>query len=122
MPRSWQAAYPICSTPAPEPPSQPRVDGLRLQGEYGEDRLVHPPQRLAVHEPGQRLDPQPVLAQGESALLAEMALPEYVERVGVVGPVDDAQVLPAAHLDPRLRPGRQGRGPAGRLHDHAVAT
>ena len=35
--------------------SQPRVHRLRLQGQHREDRLVHPPQRLALGQPVQRL-------------------------------------------------------------------
>ncbi|CAM5600341.1 hypothetical protein SGLAM104S_03832 [Streptomyces glaucescens] len=45
--------------------SQPGVDRLRLQRQHAEDRLVHPPQRLAVREPVQRLQAEGVLAQRE---------------------------------------------------------
>ena len=53
---------------------QPRVDGLRLEGEDGEDRLVHAPQRLAGDVAVERLEPQRVLAQRERALVLQVAL------------------------------------------------
>jgi hypothetical protein len=60
-------------------PSEPRVDRLRLEREDGEDGLVHLPQRFVVDESGQCLQAESVLALGELALLAEVAIAEYVE-------------------------------------------
>ena len=59
--------------------SEPRVDRLGLQGQHREDHLVHPPQRLPVDEPGQRVEPEAVLAEREAALLAEVAGAQDVE-------------------------------------------
>ena len=65
---------------------------------------MDPPQRLAAGHPVQGLQAQRVLTQRERALVAERALaqPGQVGRLSVVGTVDDAQVLPAAHLQARL--------------------
>lgn len=63
----------------PPIPSEPRVDRLGLKREDSEDRLVHFPERLVVDERGERLQAESVLALGQLALLAEVALAEYVE-------------------------------------------
>ena len=44
---------------------QAGIDRLGLQGQDGEDALVHPPQRLAAGHPVQRFQAQSVLAQGD---------------------------------------------------------
>ncbi len=61
-----------------------------------------------------------MLAPGQLALLAEVALAQHVEGVGVVRAVDDPEVLPAAHLEPGLH--AEPIGQVGGLHDHALAT
>ena len=86
---------------------------------------MHPPQRLAVDQPLQRLQAERVLAQRQRALAAQVPLaqPGKVARQRVVGAVDDPQVLPAAHLEARLhepaarRPGEVGQ----RFHHHALS-
>ena len=45
-----------------------------------------------------------VFAPRQLTLLAHLAAPKHLEGVGVVRPVDDPQVLTAAHLQPGLRP------------------
>ena len=56
------------------PPSlQPGVDGLALEGEHPEHALVHPVERLAGHEPLERLDSEGELAEGQRPLAAEPA-------------------------------------------------
>src|SRR5215467_9992354 len=105
--------------------SQPRVDRLGLQRENRENALVHPPQRLAAGDPVEGFQAEGVLAQGQRALVCQSALaqPGQVRRLGVVRPVDDAQVLTAAHLQARLpepfRPADQVRG---WLDDHVLAA
>lgn len=56
-----------------------RVDGLRLQREHGEHRLMHLPQLLVLDEGGQRLDAKAMLPAGELPPLAQVSLAEYVE-------------------------------------------
>src|SRR5215469_12040426 len=84
--------------------SQPWVDRLGLQRENREDALVHPPQRLAAGDPVEGFQAESVLTQRQRALVCQSALaqPGQVRRLGVVRPVDDAQVLTAAHLKARL--------------------
>src|SRR6266852_4463192 len=81
-----------------------RVDGLGLQREYGEDRLVYLPRRRVLDERGERLDAEAVLALGELPFLAQVTIAQHIERLGVVGAVDDAQVLAAADFQARLDP------------------
>jgi hypothetical protein len=70
-------------------------------------------------EPGQRIQAEAVLAAGELPLFAEVAVAQDVERLRVVGSVDDAQVLPAADLQARLDP---AVCPVGWLDDDALAS
>src|SRR5215475_4982076 len=79
---------------------QPWVDRLGFQCQYREDALMYPPERLAARDPVERLKPQRVLPCGQGALVPEAAGAEPVKicRLGVVGAVDDAQVLTPAHL------------------------
>ncbi len=58
---------------------------------------MHPPQRLAADEPLQAFDPEGELAEGEGPLVAQAAAPQAgeVPLGGVVGAVDDPQVLSA---------------------------
>src|SRR5690348_17923777 len=81
--------------------SQSRVHRLRFQGKHGEDGLMYTPERLAAHEALQRLDAQGELTDGEAALGVQPTLAQAIQirRLGVVGAVDDAQVLAAAALD-----------------------
>jgi hypothetical protein len=57
---------------------------------------VHPPERLTIDEAGQGVETEAVLAQREAALLAEVTLAQDVQRLGVVGAVDDPEVLAAS--------------------------
>src|ERR1700733_8114971 len=112
-------------TPRPRPAlrSQARIDGFGLEGEDGEYALVDSPERLAAGDPVERLEPERVLALRHRALVAESALPQPVEvsGLGVVGSVDDAQVLPAADLEPRLHQAPAPPGQVrGRLDHHAL--
>ena len=104
---------------------QPRVDGLALEREHGEHALVHAVERLAAHEALERLDAEAELAGGERALAAEPASAEPLDlaRIGVLGAVDDAQVLASAALDPGLDEALAAAGDeAHRLDDHALAA
>ncbi|GAA3040501.1 hypothetical protein GCM10020000_18780 [Streptomyces olivoverticillatus] len=87
---------------------------------------MDPPQRLARRQPVQRLQAERVLAQGEGALVPEVAYPELgqVLRAGVLRAVDDPQVLPAPALHAGLDelaalPAHMG---PERLDDHALAA
>ena len=105
--------------------SQSRVDRLGLQRQHREHRLVHPPQRFTRGHPVQRFQAERILAQRHRPLVRDVPLAQadQVRRLGVVRPVDDAQVLPAAHLDARL-----DQLPAGarqvrqRFDHHALAA
>jgi len=54
--------------------SQAGVDRLGLQGQDGEDALVHAPEGLAAGHPVQGFQAEGVLAQGEGALMGQAAL------------------------------------------------
>src|SRR4051812_25562488 len=84
--------------------SQARVDRLALEREDAEAALVHPAQRLAADEALERLDAERELASGEGALRAQgaAAQPVEVRGLGVLGAVDDPEVLAAADLQRRL--------------------
>ena len=69
----------------------------------------------ASTKPVERVEPEAVLARARgSRFLPRWRCAQDVERVEVVGAVDDPEVLPAAHLEPGLdaRPSRR-RGAAG---------
>ncbi len=66
--------------------SEPGIDGLGLQGEHCEHRLVHLPQRPVVDELRQRGQTEAVLHLGEPALLAGLSVTQDVQRIGVSGP------------------------------------
>jgi hypothetical protein len=75
--------------------SQSRIVRIGLQRENREDRqdsegrLDHLPERFMVDKRSQRCQAEAMLAHGELTLRAEVALKEYVERIGVVGAIDD---------------------------------
>ena len=84
---------------------EPRVDGFGFQGEDGEDALVHAPQRLAALQPGPGPPGRGRTRGSASERLCDRA--RWRSRVrlayyGVVGAVDQPQVLPAAHLQAGL--------------------
>src|ERR671911_528080 len=70
-------------------------------------------------EAGQSVQAEAVLTPRELALLAEMTVAEHIERVGVVGSVDDAEVLPPSHLQPGLN---LAVGQVGRLDNDALSS
>src|SRR5712692_9151335 len=84
--------------------SQAGVDGFGLQGQDGEDAFVDAPEGFAAGDAVQGFQAESVFAQRQRALVAEPALAQagQVGWFGVVGTVDEAQVLPAAHLQARL--------------------
>ena len=91
--------------------SEAGVDRFGLEGEDGEDALVHAPQRLAARRTRSRASsPSANSRSGQRALVPEAALAQPVEvaGLGVLRAVDDAQVLPAAALHARAGPGRVG--------------
>src|SRR5690606_6321830 len=105
--------------------SQSRVDRLGLEREDREDRLVDPPQRFVPYPPLECFEAERVLTEGQGPFAAEIAIaqPAEVARLGVVGTVDDPQVLPAAHLDTWLGKAAPGAGEvAERLDHHSLAT
>ena len=80
--------------------SEPRVDRLGLEARTAKTASCTRHSGSPAANAVQRLQAEGVLAQGERALAAEVALAQPVEAVGVVRAVDDPQVLPAAHLMP----------------------
>src|SRR5580698_10993567 len=83
---------------------QPRVDRFRLERQHGEHAFVYAPERLAAGQPVDGFQPEGVLAQCQRALVAEAASTQSAEivRLGVVRPVDDPEVLAAAHFEAGL--------------------
>jgi len=106
--------------------SQARVDGLGFQGKDGEDAFVDAPEGLATGGAVEGFQAEGVLAQGKGALAGHGALAEAgeVDGLGVVGAVDEAQVVAAADLQARLRQGT-AVGEVGKvgggLDDHALS-
>src|SRR5215467_2701699 len=81
---------------------------------------MHPPQRLALYKPRQRLVAEGELPQGETALAAEAAraqADEVFQRI-VFRAVDDAQILPSAHLQGGLNEPLGAAGDEGSRLDH----
>ena len=102
------------------PASQPRVDRLRLQRQHREDRLVHPPQRLARRPAGPAPPGPSAYSRSASDRLwprNRAAQPGQVLRAGVLGAVDDPQVLPAPALDAGLH-----EPPFAAAHERAAAA
>ena len=86
-----------CGWGSPRPSLQPGVHGFALQGEHAEHALVHPVEGLSGHEPFQRFDAQSKFTNGQRPLVTEPSRAEsgQIAFSGVLGPVDDAEVLPA---------------------------
>src|SRR5258708_31129578 len=84
--------------------SQTRIHRFGFQRENREDAFVYPPERLAPGGSVECLEAERVLARGQRALVTEAsrAQPVQIGRLGVVGPVDDPQVLRPAHLQAGL--------------------
>ena len=84
---------------------QPRIDRLALQGEDAEHALVNAPERFSLHEPFEPFDPQRELAQRQRSLTRKTPLAQPLEVLGqgVLGPVDDPEILAPAALDRRLQ-------------------
>lgn len=84
---------------------QPRVYRLALERQHRERALVNAAKWLLADEALETLDAQSELAEGERALGAEAAATEAVEvrGLGVLGAVDDAEVLATAALERGLR-------------------
>src|SRR5215470_17703212 len=104
---------------------QAGVYGFGLEGEYCEDTFVDAPEGLAVGEAVEGFQAEGVLAQGERALVAEGAFAEPVQvgRFGVVGAVDDPEVVAAADLEAGLGESVLAAGEVGGgLDDHALAA
>src|SRR5262249_32987220 len=83
------------------------------------------PEGFAVGEAVEGFQAEGVLAQGEGAFVAEGAFPEpgQVGRFGVVGAVDDPQVVVAADLEAGLGESLAAAGEVGGgLDDHALAA
>src|SRR5215468_2306802 len=102
---------------------EPRVDWFAFEGEHAEHALVYPEQRLAAGEPLQRLGAERELAGRQRPLAGQVAIPEPVEvgRDGVLGTVDDPQVLGPAALHPRLGDAMPTTGNGGeRLGHHPL--
>src|SRR5215211_1727747 len=105
--------------------SQARIDGLALEGEHAEDALVDAAKRLVADESLEGLDAERELANRQRPLAAESACLQAVDvgGLGVLRPVDDAEVLPPARLERRLH---EPAAPAGdeleRLDDHPLAA
>jgi hypothetical protein len=86
---------------------------------------VDAPEWFAAGRAFERFETEGVLAQGEGTLVAEAALaqPFQVLRLGVVGAVDDAQVLPAADFDAGLDQAATATGEVGvRLDDRTLTA
>src|SRR6266542_2999573 len=105
--------------------SEPRIDGLALERQHAEDALMDAAQRLAADEALERLDAEREFANGERALAAEAAGAKTLEvgGLGVLGAVDDAQVLAPARLERGLDEAAAAAGEElERLDDHPLAA
>ena len=101
------------------------VDGFGFQGEDGEVRFVDAPAWFAAGCAFESFETAGVLAQGDGTFVAEVTLaqPFQVLWLGVVGAVDDGQVLPAAYRDARLDQAATASGEiAVWLDNHAFAA
>src|SRR6266542_1706952 len=87
---------------------------------------MHAPQRLVGNEPLQRLHAQRELSRRQRTLAANTTRPQAVEVLGqgVLGAIDQAQVLSAAALQGWLHQAtfRVARDEVNGLHHHALAT
>ncbi len=105
--------------------SEAWVDGLALHREDAEHALVHSVERLVPNESLRRLDAESELTDRKRALASEAAGSQAIDLagVGVLGAVDDAQVLAASAFDARLNEAFAPLGDeAHRLDDHALAA
>ncbi len=78
-----------------QPKSQPRIHRLRFQSQHSEGAFVHPVQRIAGDEAFHAFDSHSKFSEGETTFPLQTAGAEefQVAREGVLGAVDNAQVL-----------------------------
>jgi hypothetical protein len=84
--------------------SKAGIDRLAFHREHAEHALVHPVEGLVSTEPLECLDPESELSDGERALASEVAGSQAIDLVGVgvLGTVDEAEVLATPALNAGL--------------------
>src|SRR5258706_13458870 len=125
--RSTRGCNRYCAGFLPRPAilSEPRIDGLALQGENTKDTFVNTPEWFAFNESLKAFHAQGELTHCERPFCAESARTKALEvlRRCVFGSVDDAQVLTSAAFDGGLdQPTASPRYKRHGFHDHALTT
>src|SRR5687768_14655514 len=104
---------------------QPWIDRLAFQREYAKDALVNASEGLSLDEPFEPFDPQCELAQRQRSLPGKPTFTQALEMLGqgVLGPVDDPEVLTAAALHRGLQQAtRRARHELQWLDDSTLAA
>src|SRR5687768_1816628 len=110
--RRSAADWPPADAPRSRLELQPWIDRLAFQREYAKDALVNASEGLSLDEPFEPFDPQCELAQRQRSLPRKPTFTQALEMLGqgVLGPVDDPEVLTAAALHRGLQQAtRRGR-------------